>query len=208
MGIIITEISRQQRRDDRYNIYTEDGFLLSLSDETIIKNSIKKGMELCEDKLEKLRRGDTFKSAKELSANYISRGPKTRKEIFDYLLKKGIDSESAEQAISLLEGYGYVDDEAYAKEFSRIYSKKSGSRVIRQKLMAKGISSELAEKYSHENHDSQQDAAAALAEKYAKKYSDLPPIKRRQKIYAALLRKGFSYDEASKYTNGDYDDEC
>lgn len=205
MSIIITDISRQQHRTDRYNLYTDSGFLLSLSDETIVKNSIKKGCELSQDKLNELRNEDTLKYAKELALNYISRSIKTRKEVITYLSNKGIDSASADTAANMLEGYGYLDDEAYAKEFSRVYSKKLGPKAIRSKLINKGISSSLADKYSKTNSETQQDTAAALALKYAKKYANLPEIKRKQKIYAALVRKGFSYDDAGKYANGGFE---
>ena len=63
--MIITEISQQRRRQDRYNLYCDEGFIMSLSDETIVKNGIKKGMELEGELIERLRREDTFKYAKE-----------------------------------------------------------------------------------------------------------------------------------------------
>ena len=64
--MMITEINPQKRRKDRYNLYCEEGFLLSLSDETIVKNSIKKGADLSSALIEKLRREDTLKYAKEM----------------------------------------------------------------------------------------------------------------------------------------------
>ena len=203
--MIITEISQQRRKQDRYNLYCDEGFIMSLSDETIVKNGIKKGMELEGKLLERLRREDTFKYAKELAAGYVSRGSKTRREVKDYLLRKGIDERSAQDALTMLEGYGLIDDEEYAREFSRIQSKKLGARMVRQKLLQKGISAELAEKYSRENGEAQQEAARQICEKYVRKYADLPELERRRKIYAALIRRGFSYDEAASAVRGDDD---
>ena len=203
--MIITDITPQKRRKDRYNLYCEEGFLLSLSDETIVKNSIKKGADLSSALIEKLRREDTLKYAKELAASFISYCPRTRREVITHLEKKGIDSVSAEQAADMLEEYRYIDDEKYAREFSRIYSSKLGSRMIKQKLMQKGISSEAAEAASKANSQTQMEAGKKICEKYAKKYAALDSYERNKKIYAALIRKGFSYDEASMLVKEDED---
>lgn len=203
--MIITDITQQRRKQNRYNLFSEDGFVMSLSDETIVKNGVKTGIDLSGEQLERLRREDTLKYAKELAAAYVSRGLKTRREVMDYLKRKEIDELSINEAVSLLESYGLIDDEEYAKEFSRIQSQKCGAMMVKQKLLQKGISPELAEKYSKENEQSQRDAARVLFEKYSEKYSGLPEYEKNRKIYAALLRRGFSYDEAARMVKGEDD---
>ena len=83
--MIITDITRQRRKQNRYNLFSEDGFVMSLSDETIVKNGVKTGIDLSGEQLERLRMEDTLKYAKELAAAYVSRGLKTRREVMDYL---------------------------------------------------------------------------------------------------------------------------
>ncbi len=203
--IEITEISRQKKKENRYNLYCEDGFLLSLSDETIVKNGIKKGSTLTREVLDALRAEDTVKYAKELSLNYISYSKRTQKEVLNYLEKKGIDEASANEALLMLKEYRYIDDEEYARLFFSEYIKKTGPAVIRQKLMLKGISPDICRKIAQESEDDGLSCAKSVAEKYSKKYSGEPEPKKRQKIYAALLRKGFSYDVISKVINTEED---
>lgn len=203
--MIITEISIQKRRRDRYNLYGDEGFIISLSDETIVKNSIKKGMELSSELLEELRKEDTLKYAKELAASFISYSPKTRAQVIKHLEDKGIDQVSSKQAADMLEEYRYIDDEQYAKEYAKIYSNKLGSRMIKQKLIQKGISAEAAQAAANENKEAQLDAGKKICEKYEKKYAALEKFERNKRIYAALIRKGFSYEEASLLVKDDED---
>ena len=71
--------------------------------------------------------------------------------------------------------------------------------------MQKGISSEAAEAASKANSQTQMEAGKKICEKYAKKYAALDSYERNKKIYAALIRKGFSYDEASMLVKEDED---
>ena len=51
----VTELQPQKRKKNRFNIITDEGYLRSLSAETIVKHHIRAGMILEEELLEKLR---------------------------------------------------------------------------------------------------------------------------------------------------------
>lgn len=194
----VTELQPQKRKKNRFNIITDEGYLLSLSAETIVKHHIRAGMILEEELLEKLRQEDTRKYAKELAADYLGYAPRTRSQVRSHLLRKGIDAESAEAALATMEEYGYIDDAAYAREFARCYSAKLGAAAIRSKLMEKGISREVIDASVEFSREAEREAAAGLVAKLREKYDSLPKEKRRQRIYQALLRKGFSYGDAAE----------
>lgn len=124
--------------------------------------------------------------------------PRTRLQVRSHLLRKGIDAESAEAALATMEEYGYIDDAAYAREFARCYSAKLGAAAIRSKLMEKGISREVIDASVEFSREAEREAAAGLVAKLREKYDGLPKEKRRQRIYQALLRKGFSYGDAAE----------
>ena len=64
--------------------------------------------------------------------------------------------------------------------------------------MEKGISREVIDASVEFSREAEREAAAGLVAKLREKYDSLPKEKRRQRIYQALLRKGFSYGDAAE----------
>lgn len=192
---ILREIALQKRNKNRYNLSDDDGFLTSLSVETVLRHHLKEGMELSEELLEQMKREDTVKYAKELAVAYIAYTPRTRRQLEQQLAKKGIDVQSVAEAVATMEKYSYLDDAAYVREFARSYGKRLGAGAIRQKLLERGVERSVIEENLELDAQSQRAAAEALAEKLRRKYAADSAQKRRQKMYAALTRRGFSYDD-------------
>ena len=90
------------------------------------------------------------------------------------------------------------EDRSHAREFARCYSAKLGAAAIRSKLMEKGISREVIDASVEFSREAEREAAAGLVAKLREKYAGVPEEKRRQRIYQALLRKGFSYGDAAE----------
>lgn len=191
----IREIASQKRNKNRYNISDEDGFLTSLSVETVLRYHLKEGMQISDELLEEMKREDTVKYAKEIGVAYVAYAPRTRRQLEQHLAKKGIDAQSIAQAVETLERYSYLDDAAYVREFVRSYGEKLGAGAMRQKLMERGVERQIIEENMELSQEGQQAAALALAQKLRRKYADQPEQKRRQKMFAALARRGFSYDD-------------
>ncbi len=191
----IREIAPQKRNKNRYNISDEDGFLTSLSVETVLRYHLKEGMQISDELLEEMKREDTVKYAKEIGVAYVAYAPRTRRQLEQHLAKKGIDAQSIAQAVETLERYSYLDDAAYVREFVRSYGEKLGAGAMRQKLMERGVERQIIEENMELSQEGQQAAALALAQKLRRKYADQPEQKRRQKMFAALARRGFSYDD-------------
>jgi len=191
---IITEIKPQKRSKSRFNLYAEEGFFLSLSEESILKYGLRAGKEVDEGLLAELRAYDTEKYAKELSMAYIARSPKTEKQVRRRLAERDIDPTSIDAAVSALYEYGYLGDEAYVREFARSYEGKLGERAIRQKLLQNGVEEETIDSALKLDGQAQYEAARKVAETYEKRYAGEPALQVKARIYAALLRKGFGGD--------------
>lgn len=206
---IIGEISTQKKRKNRFNLYDEAGeFILSVSDETLVRFKLKTGMTLSPELLAKIREEDNYQYAKNLAAGYLSYGPRTRRQMETYLQGKGLDEETIGRTMVLLEEYGYIDDLAYAREFVRQQGGKYGDKAILYKLAQRGISQETAQEACFElPQDSRQEAVQRMVEKLFKKYAGLDQQKKRQRIYAAMMRKGFAYEDFAHMLEGGYFDE-
>ena len=192
---VITAITQQKRSTTRYNIMTEEGFLLSLSDESIVRHSLKIGTELSVDLLEELRREDTLKFAKELSLKFVTYAPRSRKQLENHLTQRGIDPESIAGACAFMEEYGYLNDESYARQYADAYLKKYSPYVVKQRLLHEGISEELADAALADRETAH--TLQAMFEKLERKYQNEEPIKRKKKICDALARRGYRWSEIS-----------
>ena len=193
--MIITQIQPQKKHKKRYNIYTEDGFVCSLSDETIVKNKIKTGYNLSDAQLKQFKEEDTFLYAKELSFRYISRATHTQKQLYNKLCQAGIDNGSAQAAVNMMKEYGYIDDTAYAYAYANVYLKRYSPYVVISRLVAEGIDEQTAKSIVNERYS--KDLIKDLFLKYKKKYAALDPPLKKKRICDALARRGYSWSEIS-----------
>lgn len=132
---------------------------------------------------------------------WLAQSGRSRKEIMDKILKKGIIPEIAEKVVSRYEEFGYIDDEAYAEQF--VYSKttydKLGKRAISFKLKEKGISEEIIQNVlANIEDETEEEQALELALKKAKLNKRYENQKRTQQIVGQLVRKGYSGNIAFK----------
>lgn len=88
---------------------------------------------------------------------------------------------------------GFINDQEWAASFVRSQSnKKMGPRAIAQKLASKGVRGEKLEAALEKSWDSSEQKQLILQllkSRYAKR--DLSDFKERQKVVAALVRRGF-----------------
>ncbi len=141
-------------------------------------------------------------SAKDYAFRLLGLRRMTEGEVRKKLLSRKYTAEEIDEAISVCIYYGYINDndyaEAYVKDGYNI--KKWGRKRIFSELKQKGVSTEIIE-----------DALAAcpileetiLLELVERKYANLSSMeqKERQKVFHALLRRGFSYNNIQKVMN-------
>ena len=191
----ITEIKVAKGKKSRRHIYLDDGFACTLDEFTVFKHKLKVGQEITITDLEQI----TFESeagvAFELAVNLISKTPKTRKQIYEYLRSKGYLPKLCNNAIDKLAEYHYVDDEQFARMYANTYCGKYGKSKIRFMLASKGIPPQTIEAVIAEMSP-QDDTIYEFAKKYMKnKEFD-------NQNYAKLCRylsgKGFDWTEISE----------
>lgn len=205
----ITKIEVQKKNKNRVNVYVDNEFYCGLSLETIMKNHLKEGQSVTKEGLDVLIIQTEKESAVMRATNYISKVQKTKKQVEDYLLKKGYDEEATNFAVEKLEEYHFIDDELFAKNYINYKNKSSGSRKIKMELKKKGVEEELI-KLSIEDYANDELSIDAVAKKYLK--NKTLDLQTKQKAYRHLLSKGYSYDDISSvlnkiFANGEEDDE-
>ena len=196
---VITKIETQKNKS-RVNIFVDDSFFCGLNKETAILFGLKENKEIDEDRLKSAIFESEVKSAFEKSLDIVGRRMHSKKELIDKLIKKGYQPEVCEKVIQKLEEYHYIDDALFAKQFVAS-NKKLSKRILKEKLIFKGVSSDIIlEIIEERTPDDEFDLCLAQANKYLKSkqinsYQDIV------KMQASLARKGFDFDIIKRVSN-------
>ncbi len=189
---IITEIKKTTKnKSQMYEIFVDGESLGLYHIETIIKHSIKVGMEVDVAVLDNALKESTTLVAMEKVLNYISKSMKTQKDIEKYLKGKGYGDDIIESVIAKLREYNYINDEIYAKYFIASKSKKEGNKKIKFDLKNKGLDEKVIAEMLSENAEDL-DVIKNLADKYLK--NKVKDFKTKTKLFAFLASKGFEYE--------------
>ncbi len=184
-------LSLSQRRKSVTAVGLDDGSELMLDSELVIIENIKVGQEI--GNVEELMFQSDYKRAKSRALWYLARSDHSEKALYDKLIRGGFSERASKDAVERMQELGLVNDEVYAKRMVE-YLINSGisKREIEHKLALRGISRDLTHSLL-ENGENEVDKVKYLLEhKYQNKLSDEESVK---KVFAALIRKGFSYGD-------------
>ena len=198
MTIIISRIEPQKKKKNRFNLYTEEKFLLGVSDQSLITFNLHTGKSLTASILKKIKQAEQIISTREQAFRFLARRPHTKKELELKLYNKNFDVHLIKNIIKDLEEKKYIDDRAFTTSFiqDEIQIKKNGPNLIKHRLLIKGIEKELIEVTMATLYDVtlQWSNCKYQAEKKYKSLKSHPVIKQRQKLAAYLRQKGFNWD--------------
>jgi regulatory protein len=129
---------------------------------------------------------------------------RSRAELHEHLIKRGVDEESATGVLDSLELQGLLNDLEFAKIWSqsRQRQKKLSKRTIATELRQKGVAQDIIdEALSEFDSESEYDLAFSLAEKKFRSCAHLEPDVAYRRISSLLARKGFSQQMMSRIMN-------
>lgn len=188
----ITDIQIQKRNKSRANIYLDGEFAFALEMLTVMKLGLKIGKDVDVDTIKTAVFDSETSVAFGKAVDYLARAMKTTKQVRDYLTKKGYSVDVTNCVIEKLQGYKYLDDQAYARMYVEQSKTHKGERRIKQELLNKGISHNDVDDHVQVDADDQLTSATSLAQKYLKnKQRD---VKTMQKLQRFLLYRGFDFD--------------
>ena len=192
----ITKIEEQKNKK-RVNIFVDDAFFCGISKETAVVFRFKVGSVVNENKLLEAVHASEVNRAFEKASDYLGMRMHSKKELVDKLLKKGFDRDVISEAVAKLEEYHFVDDELMAKTFVEQNGKYS-RRMLENKLKAKGVDGKIAKETALIKTDEDE---FLLCKRFAQKHIDSKGLNDDndvKKLFASLLRKGFTFDTVKK----------
>lgn len=196
---IITRLTQGKKNPNRVNLYLDGVFAFALSLDEVAKNNLKKGLELSDNQIARLKETDETEYVYAKLLNFLSYRPRTVKEVRDRLYKYEV-KESAKQDffIDKLKSKGYLDDLVFARWFilSRNTHRPRSKRYLSAELSAKGISKDIIQAVSGTISDESETINHLLDKKLGvrRKLED----SEKQKIVGYLARQGFAWDKITE----------
>ena len=178
----------------RYALMVDGEFAFSLHRDTFLLCPwLQKGAEVSPERLETLRQEDELRSARERALDLLSAAEQTSGTLRQKLLR-WYGEEAVEAAVLRMEELGLINDLDYGRRYAADAVNLRGwpRRRIAMELQKKGVPAEVIEEALADiTEETEIETACRLLEgPYRGKLRDR---KERDKVKAALQRRGFSY---------------
>ncbi|MFZ5353754.1 MAG: regulatory protein RecX [Bacillota bacterium] len=205
--MVITKIEQQKNSTNRYNIYIDDEFCLSMDIGLIYELKLKAGSEVDIKALNEIIDRNEESKAFNYCLRLLGKIGKTETEIRKKLTEKGYKSEAIDRTVEKLIGLDYINDERYTDAWLRQRQNSNLSRKIMfMKLLQKGIDKDTIKAAIENISPDEYAAASRQAEKKLKTLKGEDKNTKR-KLFAFLYGKGYNLDICRRVISNLFDDE-
>jgi regulatory protein len=192
----VTRMMVQKHNKERVSIFLDEEYAFSL--EIMAAAQLRKGQMLSAAEVAELQGHDEQVRAYLAAVRLLGIRPRSRVEIERALKGKEYREGAIAYAVERLQREGYIDDADFARFWSenRSQFRPRSSRALRYELRQKGVASEdMTEALEAVDDD---EAAWAAAATRLRQWQNLPADEARQKLYAFLARRGFSFERSRR----------
>lgn len=192
--MFVTAVTETTRK--KVKIEFDHQFTLVLYKGELKAFSLREGVEVPDDTIERIEDQILKKRATKYAMNLLVKKDYTSKELTDKLTKAGYTENSARAALAYVSSYHYVDDLSYARRYLETYSDRKSIKKMQMELRQKGISDEL---FTQARDEAQMEDESDTLRYYAQKKArslDLSQNKDRQKLLRFLVGRGFPFSAA------------
>jgi len=198
--MVITAINKKD--DNNFIIHLDNGDKLYLSLEVFMKNGLRKGDEISEDRFAFFVRENQKYFVRLSALRFIANRLHSSRELNTKLLKKKYDKEIVAEIVADLSSKGLINDFDFALAYAgeNVRNKQWGKNKIKAGLFQKGVASQIIDKVLEGffAEDDELDNAVRLAQKkkniLVKRNMDEQKLK--QKLITFLISRGYSYELA------------
>lgn len=189
--MILTKLEEVGKRQVRV-FFDEENYCL-LYQKECWNLHLKEEMEMTKEIFQKLNEM-LLHRAKLKAMSLLKYCDRTRKELYDRLLRLEFPEFIVEEAIAYVESYGYINDEEYVRKYMEYKGSMKSRRQIRQELKQKGIKDSILE-HVFDTYEYEEDNI--LRQQIEKRIRQKGPVTEAnfQKYYGFFARRGFSSGE-------------
>lgn len=188
--MLIMEIKELDKK--RSVIKTDEDIRFALYKKEIRNLNLEEGRELSSEEYQHICDEILTKRARKRAMFLLEKMDRTESQLRDKLRQGLYGEEIVEDAVAYVKKYHYIDDERYARNYTRYQKERKSRRQIQMDLLHKGVAKEWIERALEAECETEyeQDLIWKWLEK--KRYSGQDAdLKEKQKIYQFLMRKGF-----------------
>lgn len=196
--MIITKIVKNKLN---YDIYIDEEYSFTLTDEGLYKAKLKSNTEfIITEDLNDILKEDEAKRCKNRALKIITTSSKSENKIKEKLMREGYSEYAIEIALDFLREYKFTNDERLAKNLANQSLRKNSSILqTKQNLRNKGIKKEDIEKALEEvDEDDEIENAINIANKKYRTIKNKDRDEILKKIAYTLNYRGFSYRAVDK----------
>jgi regulatory protein len=139
--------------------------------------------------------GDPESVARGVCLRALTGAPKTRQQLADLLIKRGVPDDAAEAVLDRFTEVGLIDDAAYARAWvsSRQAGRGLARRALSSELRAKGVDADVAaEALEAVGDDDERETARRLVERKLAGVRRLDRVTATRRLMGMLARKGYN----------------
>jgi len=130
---------------------------------------------------------------------------RSENELKARLKQKGFSEELSQDTVNFLKDKAFIDDRVFAKGWVAARLKRPfGIRRIKQELLGKGLDKQIIENSLSQvkEYYNESQIVSQLALQRFSKLKGIEPLKAKARVYAYLMRRGFSPDIVTDIVKG------
>jgi regulatory protein len=196
---VITGITGSARAAGRFDLLVDQQPVARLSIQGIERLRLRVGLEIDASLAAAIAEEATLSRVYDRAMMMLAARGRASGELKRLLVRKGEEARVVATVIERLVAAGFLDDDAFARQFARSKSTTGTSRRrIEQELGRKGVDRETASTAVEETFvEEQVDESVAIdraAEKKLRTLGKVDDLTRRRRLYSYLARRGFAPD--------------
>lgn len=192
-------ISSVKRVHGRVTLSLSNGESLAMPRAMLKERPYRTGMPFNRAQFDDFLRARAYPFALDKAVSLLASRARTEKEIVDALRQNAYPEQTIARVMARLHEESYINDAAFAEQWVDARTVKGmGARRIQQELRLKGVCQDtIDEALASADEDEILSAAVRMADKASRGKSLSDPAD-RQKIIAALARRGYDFATAKK----------
>jgi regulatory protein len=197
----LTGLAPDPRQPGYRLVEVDRGRFASLPAAALEPLGLRLGAELVPAVLDRLRELADVEAAERAALRALARRAHARRDLQRRLVKKQHPPRAVDAALERLAALGLLDDRRFAEQYAALRATrgKGPTRLIKD-LLAQGVERRTAEAAVGQALDDEaidpRQEARAVAVKRARQLNGLPPVVRRRRLLAFLVRRGFAGAQA------------
>jgi regulatory protein len=201
---IITAIVPHPRRPGRFAVAIDGSDAATVGIDGIERLALRVGVEVTERLAAGLADETGAVAVYDKAVRLLAGRGYAVAELSRRLVRGGADARYVPIAIERLVASGALDDAEYARSLtrSRVRSKGTSARRVKQELSRHGVSADVAAEAVEEVFVEEEVDETAVVEQLARRRAEtmrgLDPMVRRRRLYAYLARRGYDADDVRR----------